>query len=188
LPDGASLRVIGRPHQDGAVAFMIEDITTEITLTRKFRADFTLFQAVLDEMEGAVAAFAPDGRRVLSNAAFTALWRPVGGGADDPVNLHGALRLWRTGAMATPLWQEIEAFATHARNRRAWSDEVRMLDGTRLMVHVGALPGRGMMVTFDEIGLDAPLLGRQESRILRHEAAEVQTEYVARRTAHPREN
>ncbi|MDQ7776016.1 MAG: PAS-domain containing protein [Paracoccus aminovorans] len=52
LPGGQTYRVTGRPHPDGAVAFLFEDITSEISLTRKFRADLSLGAEVLDLARG----------------------------------------------------------------------------------------------------------------------------------------
>ena len=38
LPDGQTFRVTGRPHLDGAIALLFEDISAEISLTRRFRS------------------------------------------------------------------------------------------------------------------------------------------------------
>lgn len=54
LPDGTTFRVSGRPHPDGAVAFLFEDISAEISLTRRFRAQLDLREAVLDRLGAAV--------------------------------------------------------------------------------------------------------------------------------------
>ena len=74
LPGGQTYRVTGRPHPDGAVAFLFEDITSEISLTRKFRADLSLGAEVLDALEDAVAVFAANGELLISNRGYAALW------------------------------------------------------------------------------------------------------------------
>ena len=74
LPGGQTYRVTGRPHPDGAVAFLFEDITSEISLTRKFRAELTLGAHVLDGLEDALAVFSPSGQMLLSNRSYVALW------------------------------------------------------------------------------------------------------------------
>ena len=45
LPGGQTYRVLGRPHPDGALALLFEDISTEISRTRRFRADAELGQS-----------------------------------------------------------------------------------------------------------------------------------------------
>ena len=36
LPTGATFRISGRPHPDGALAFLFEDMTAEISMSRQF--------------------------------------------------------------------------------------------------------------------------------------------------------
>ena len=74
LPGGQTYRVTGRPHPDGAVAFLFEDITSEISLTRKFRADLSLSAEMLDALEDAVAVFAANGELLVSNRQYGLLW------------------------------------------------------------------------------------------------------------------
>ncbi len=50
LPTGLTYRITGRPHTDGAIAFILEDISTEVSLTRRFRSELRLLQAALDAM------------------------------------------------------------------------------------------------------------------------------------------
>ncbi|UXU75777.1 MULTISPECIES: PAS-domain containing protein [unclassified Paracoccus (in: a-proteobacteria)] len=78
LPGGQTYRVTGRPHPDGAVAFLFEDITSEISLTRKFRADLSLGAEVLDALDDAVAVFAASGDLLLSNRRYGELWGTSG--------------------------------------------------------------------------------------------------------------
>lgn len=77
LPGGQTYRVTGRPHPDGAIAFLFDDITTEISLTRKFRADLSLGAEVLDALEDAVAVFSSNGELLTSNRCYSDLWGPT---------------------------------------------------------------------------------------------------------------
>jgi PAS domain-containing protein len=63
LPSGLTYRITGRPHPDGAVAFLIEDITDEVSIKRRFRTQLHLRQLVMDEMEDAITVF--DARNLL---------------------------------------------------------------------------------------------------------------------------
>jgi PAS domain-containing protein len=84
LPGGQTYRVTGRPHPDGAVAFLFEDITSEISLTRKFRADLSLAAEVLDSLGDAVAVFGANGELVSTNRGYGQLWATAGrGGLGD---------------------------------------------------------------------------------------------------------
>ncbi len=85
LPGGQTYRVTGRPHPDGAVAFLFEDITSEISLTRKFRAELSLGATVLDGIEDSLAVFASDGQVVMTNQAYRDLWQSPATMLDDCV-------------------------------------------------------------------------------------------------------
>lgn len=63
LPSGLTYRITGRPHPDGAVAFLIEDITNEISIKRRFRAQLDLRQLVMDGLDDAITVF--DSRNLL---------------------------------------------------------------------------------------------------------------------------
>ncbi|WP_410219518.1 PAS-domain containing protein [Paracoccus sp. (in: a-proteobacteria)] len=96
LPGGQTYRVTGRPHPDGAVAFLFENITTEMSLTRKFRAEQMLGEHVLDGLEDGLAVFAGTGQLVLSNQAYRTLW------GQPNANLGDALSQWERVTVAGP--------------------------------------------------------------------------------------
>jgi PAS domain-containing protein len=147
LPCGQTLRVIGRPHPDGAVAFMFEDISSEVSLTRKFRGDLDLYQSVLDDVPGALAVFANDGRMVLQNAAHAELW-----GADPEsgagVMLGDQLARWSEACDPAPVWQEIRQFSNRSTSRQKWQAPVIHRDGHAMICHVAPLAGAAMLVRF----------------------------------------
>ncbi|MDO5642307.1 MAG: PAS-domain containing protein [Paracoccus sp. (in: a-proteobacteria)] len=89
LPGGRTYRVTGRPHPGGAVAFLFDDITSEITLTRKFRAELTLGAQVLDGIGQGLIVFNAVGQVVMTNSTYAEFW------GTPPERLPDALRIWR---------------------------------------------------------------------------------------------
>jgi PAS domain-containing protein len=160
LPGGGSLRVTGRPHADGAIAFMFEDISKEMSLTRRFRGEIDLRQAVADDMAAAFAVFSRDGRRLQGNAAYAAMWEhdaePLGTEA-----LARALHRWRAAFAPSGIWGEIRDFAAHAVDRAAWSETLVRTDGARVLCRVAPLKGGHTVVWFVPEGAAAadPLAG-----------------------------
>jgi len=148
LPGGQSFRVIGRPHPDGALAFMFEDITAEITLTRAFRVELELYQALLDDLPGALAVFSGEGRLTLVNAAYDALWGGDRAALIGVQSLTDATRQWQARARPTGLWGDIRHFATPRPDRAGWAEEITLLDGNRVLVRVAPLPGGALAVSF----------------------------------------
>ena len=70
LPSGQTYRVTGRPHPDGAVAFLFEDISLEISTTRRHRLQMDLRQSVLDRLPEGIAVLAQDGSLLFCNTTF----------------------------------------------------------------------------------------------------------------------
>jgi len=73
LVTGQTYRITGRPHPNGAVAFLFEDITPEVSEARHHRTEMDLRQAALDHLNEAIAVLSPDRRVMFCNAGFGAL-------------------------------------------------------------------------------------------------------------------
>lgn len=148
LPTGQTYRVIGRPHADGAVAFMFEDITAEVSLTRQFRGDLELYQAIMDETEEAMAVFTNEGQMTLRNAAYGALW---GAATTDAamISVTDATRAWAEQSAPTPLWGEIRNFVGGYGERSSWEETLALRDGRVLRCRVGPLKGGATLVVFE---------------------------------------
>src|SRR6056297_1228804 len=73
LVSGQTYRITGRPHPNGAVAFLFEDITPEVSEARHHRTEMDLRQAAFDHLNEAIAVLSPDRRVMFCNAGFGAL-------------------------------------------------------------------------------------------------------------------
>jgi PAS domain-containing protein len=153
LPDGQTYRVIGRPHPNGALALMIEDISTEMLRTRRYRAELELSQAVVDAMEESIAVFSQAGQLVMSNAAYAALWGhdPVATLAD--VSVRTLSTQWRAQSAPNSLWAEVEDFVATVGDRQSWRAEARLLDGRLLACRFSPLAGGATLVSFRPLNL-----------------------------------
>jgi PAS domain-containing protein len=152
LPSGRIFRVTGRPHPQGALAFLFEDISGAIQLERKYRSELELSQATLDRMVEAVAVFDTSGMLVFVNSAFEALW-----GLDPMARLDGPgvaelTTLWAERCRPSPVWARLRAFATGGEARASWTDAVETRDGRSLQVLVAPLPDASALVVFRSLG------------------------------------
>ncbi|MCE8513082.1 PAS-domain containing protein [Ruegeria pomeroyi] len=148
LPSGSVYSVSGRPHPDGAVAFLFEDITAEITLTRRFRSELELGQAVLDHLDAAIAVFAADGSLAFSNAAYHRLWKSDPDLSFAQVTIVDATRTWQDLCAATPLWGEIRDFVESRENRAEWGARVQLRSGAHLICTVSPIQNGSTLVSF----------------------------------------
>ena len=148
LPDGQTYRVTGRPHPDGAIAFLFEDISAEVSLTRRFRTEIQTGQAVLDALPDAIAVFSNANTLVMTNAAYNHMWQT---GDDDAVtvnDLRSALRTWRAHSTPSPLWREIENFNKTRTNHPVTSDTVVLNSGRIVVGQAIAVSGGMTMIKF----------------------------------------
>ena len=148
LANGSTYRVSGRPHPDGAVAFLFEDISAEISLTRRFRAQLDTGQAVLDSLGEAIAVFSASGRLVLSNAAYNRLWGIDAESEPPDFGIKDAVTLWTSHSAPTAVWSDVQAFISALGERKEWSADVRLLDGRRLHCRFTPISGGGTLVGF----------------------------------------
>ncbi|MGR3465313.1 PAS-domain containing protein [Limimaricola sp.] len=155
LPGGQTFRVTGRPHPDGAVAFLFEDISAEISLTRHFRAEIDTAQAVLDTLPDAVAVFSAGGMRLLHNAAYEALWGPPEAGLVD-IGLSDEIARWQRLLAPSPVLGELRDFASAFSERAEWSDRLRLHDGRAMNCRFTPLPGGATLASFQPDPPDAP--------------------------------
>ncbi len=154
LPDGQTYHVTGRPHPDGAVALLFEDISAEMALTRHFRTELELSQSVLDTLDDAVAVFSSAGDLTISNQAYRDLWQV------DPENslvgdITEATRVWHERAAPTPIWGDFREFAQQGAEREEWTAFVSLRDGRKLHCRFTPQKGGATMAVFRIGNLDA---------------------------------
>jgi PAS domain-containing protein len=148
LPTGQTYRVTGRPHPDGAVIFLFEDISAEISLTRRFRAELEMGQAVIDSLDEAIAVFTADGVLAMTNAAYARLWGHDPNTELSEVLVADATAVWLGRAAPSPAWGDFRDFVRQGQNRTEWSADVILRDGRLLCCRFVPLEGGGTLAGF----------------------------------------
>lgn len=149
LPTGQTYRVTGRPHPEGAVAFLFEDITSEISLTRRFRAELEMGQAALDSMGEAVAVFNSSGILSMSNRAYAELWGVDPGTSLADMSVIDATGNWQDMCNPTPVWNQLRAFVRESGDRRRWEAPVTLKDGRALRCRFVPLGNGATLAAFE---------------------------------------
>jgi PAS domain-containing protein len=144
LPNGLTYRVTGRPHPDGAVAFLFEDISSEVSSTRRYRSQLDDLHALLDSMPQAVAFFSTDQTLTFANAAYRDLWD-----CDPDVGL-----MVETLAQAIGKWARLCLPGTDFSSLTSGETDpfvVTMTDGRQISCAVMPMPAGKFAVTFDSL-------------------------------------
>lgn len=148
LPNGQTFRVTGRPHPDGALAFLFEDISAEISLTRRFRNQIDSSQAVLDNFDTAVAVFSSAGTLTIHNSAYEKLWHHQPMAQFVGTTLLEESRIWQKSTVPTPVWSRLREELCSMSPRSAWNDSIRLNNGREIACCVKPLPNGDTLVEF----------------------------------------
>ncbi|MBN8292200.1 PAS-domain containing protein [Rhodobacter sp. NTK016B] len=163
LSSGQTFRVSANPHPDGALAFLIEDITSETHLTRNVRAEMETSQSVLNQLDDAIAVFAPNGELLLTNTAFSELWTLDGEETLTAVTLPEALENWREAGDDPELWNKVAALTRAPRSEAtAIRGLMRLPDGETLQVDARRTSTGAVMITFAPRERPAPESSRAQ--------------------------
>ena len=148
LPSGRVFRVIGRPHPNGAVALIFEDISSTVTLERRYRDEIELGQAALDRISDAVAIFDTSGSLVFANNAFDDMWQIDSMAALEAPDIAQMARRWSESCLPTPIWDRLRSFVTSDQSRTSWQAEVTTKNSRHLQGHFSPLPNGSTLTVF----------------------------------------
>lgn len=148
LESGQTYRVSGRPHPDGATAFLIEDISAEVLLTRNFRAELEQGQYLLDMLDDGLAVFSPTGVLTFSNATYNDMWgvKPEATFAD--ITIADSIKTWKSKSDPNPMWQEIEDFVLNYGDRHTWDVPLRIRNQPPMACQVVPILSGATMMRF----------------------------------------
>ena len=150
LDTGHTYRVIGRPHPDGAVAFLIEDITAEVAMTRNFRAELELVQSLMDTFEDALAVFSSSGVLTFCNAAYGQLWKIDPESTLIDVTIVDSIKVWQSQCRPDPAWGDMRDFVMKLGERAPWDARVVHLSYGPYIAQVSPITSRATLIRFTE--------------------------------------
>lgn len=150
LPTGQTYRVTGQPHPDGAIALLFEDISAEISLTRRFRAELEMGQAVVDSLEEAIAVFSHTGSLVQSNRAYQAMWDCDRGDSLIDITAEDAVRDWRNLHPNAELWARALRYISQIGERDPWEQQIE-IEGKPVHCRFTPITGGATLVGFTKI-------------------------------------
>lgn len=148
LAGGQTFDVTGRPYPDGAIAFLFNDITAEVSLTRGFRTELETMQSSLDAMDDAVAIFNQQGVLTISNAAYKSMWSIDPDTCLADVTILDSTQEWKSAFHPNPIWPELRDFVTVATERASWDHDLRAKDGREVICRVDPICYGATMIRF----------------------------------------
>lgn len=152
LPGGISVRVVIRPHLQGGMFVLLEDISERLRLESSMALLTQVQKATLDTIDEGIAIFGTDGRLTLHNGLFATMWRL----AEDELSAYPhfdeiasicSTRIGRDG-----IWDVVSCGISAAAPERLgeWN-KVRRADGRVISLAMSRLPNGATVVTFSDL-------------------------------------
>ncbi len=148
LETGQTYRVNGRPHPDGAIAFLIEDITAEISLTRNFRAELELGQSLMDTFEEALVVFSSTGVLTFCNLAYREMWGADPDNSFADVTIADCVNDWQRLCVDGADWASLNEFVLDFGEKTSWEMSTQLSDGDDLRCIVSRIATGATIVRF----------------------------------------
>lgn len=152
LPNGLTYRLTGHPHPDGAVAFLIEDVTDQVAIERRYRAQIDTRQAVLDGLPEAIAVIGQNDSLAFTNRAFNRLLGYDPDSRFTDLKLKTVLDLCRERFPDPEFWEMVRARFDRPDERPRLH---KRLKGD-VACRVEPLPGRFTLLGLQELQSAAP--------------------------------
>lgn len=148
LAPGVTYRVMGRPHTEGALALLFQDITDEIASTRRMRADLELGQSVIDTTDESIAVFSSSGILVMSNTAYTRLWGEDPSSQPSAISIAALAEQWKHATATSSFWATAVDYVNTNANRTPIKATARLNDGRGLACRLTPLAGGATLIGF----------------------------------------
>lgn len=153
LPNGLTYRIAGRPHPDGAIAILIEDISVEMSLTQRFKGQVELRENALHALGDAVVCFEQDGSISLWNEAFTDFLGLPRGTPASSHSLASVVQLWKNKLAPGAVRNTLSA---RLRNAGEQQGRFTLTDGAELPYELRVHDGNATIISLRTSTLDAP--------------------------------
>lgn len=163
LESGQTLRVKGRPHPDGAIAFLIEDISAEISLTRNFRAELELGQSLMDTFDDALAVFSSTGVLTFCNRAYRVLWGLDPDNSFADVTINDSILAWQERCAPGTQWTKLVDFVLDFGAKSSWDMPATLSSGDALTCTVSRIAGGATIIRFSPADQLAEHTGTSQS-------------------------
>jgi PAS domain-containing protein len=149
LPQGRSLRIVKQPHLRGKLV-VLEDVSDKLTLQTSLNLLLQVQKATLDTLDEGVAIFGPQGRLLLHNAHFSALWRLTEEDLSSQPHHSDIARICAARLGPDETWDVIAACVSEIDPQVKWRKAERA-DGRIIALSLSRLPNGATIATFTDV-------------------------------------
>ncbi len=161
LESGQTYRVSGKPHPDRAVAFLIEDISAEVAVTRNFRAELEMGQSMMDALPEGLAVFSPAGVLTMCNRVYSQMWGFDPDRCFADITIADSVQVWRAECVPNAALAKIGEFVKSPGRRTEWRVDLKTRKGAEIRCTITPVTGGATMLQFHVLRHGFPKRPRQ---------------------------
>lgn len=150
LPNGLTYRIVGRPHPDGAIAILIEDISVEMSLTQRFKGQLELRNVAMETLHDALVCFESDGSILFWSRAFTRFLGLPDGEQTSSYTLGNIIQLWKDKLEPGAVRDTLSGRMRHGSEQQG---SLTLLNGDKLDYDLRVHEGNATIVTLHTAAL-----------------------------------
>ncbi len=151
LPNGRTLRVGFRNNPQGGATVLYEDVTEKFALESSLNTLIAAQAATLDALNEAVAAFGPDGRLTLHNAAFAEMWEIRASLLTGQPHIRAVAAACLAKFGDEEMWDRLIATVSSSPSQRRDWRRIERGDGVALSLSTVPLPDRATLIVFCDV-------------------------------------
>jgi PAS domain-containing protein len=155
LENGQTYRITGRPHPDKAVAFLIEDISAQVSMTRSYRADLETSRAVFNSLPNGIAVFSNDGALVMCNSSCKDLWQIDPDMSFAKMTITDCIDTWRSQVRNPDALNTLLDFVMSVHDRPELCLSLTKHSGEEVNMHLSTANGGVRIVHFALVAMSA---------------------------------
>ena len=155
LPNGLTYRINGRPHPDGAIAILIEDVSVEISVTERFKDQIDIRNIALETAHDAMICFETDGTILFWNPAFKNFIGLPDTEQAESYSLGNIIQLWKDKLEPGAVRDTLSARLRHGREQ---TGSLTLLNGEKLNYGLRVQDNNSTIIT-----LHTSILPKQET-------------------------
>ncbi len=149
LPDGRIIRSVISPHPFGGLMWVIEDVTSALTLEANYKTMIAVQRESLDNLAEGIAVFGSDGRLRLSNPEYARLWDIEEDALADAPHITKLAQSMHGQFADGQDWEEVRAaLSVEAMEQHIQRGRLNRQDGLVLDYSTVRLPDGGVLLSF----------------------------------------
>lgn len=153
LSSGETYKITGRPHPDGSIAILFEDVSKEVKTARNYNRQVLKYRDIGKHSSLPFVVFSADFTVSFANDAYSKFWGQSFESTFASVSIQDCVKVWKKKTHTAEAWAKIEDFIRDGSQSQSFETDLSMSNGENMKVKIRRLPYRRTQVEFFQSSL-----------------------------------